>query len=1354
MGCPNKNTKLYNRLATQLSEDNIFRVWDKITSDDFNAWYGNRNRDKDGMPEINKYLEIYGEDGSVGSLFKSTIELETDNDVKMLFRSNNTLGVKKYMGDYYITKENREHGVRLVNTLNARYPGLLNLDTKWKQTAEIGVVDKSQPIIRLDINESALQDRVFLSPKVEDEQVEDTKDDEKGLTYIINRLLEYSERLHNKITDAKAKSNNSVVEKVSLQRDKVLNSIDELEKDRELQGIAKVATSNLKYVETILDKDGEITADELIEVEDILSLYEHLDKRHHNMGVLSAEDLEKVLVVEIDKDTGKETEVLDFVESTKQIQAVVNEAAKLRAAFDETAKKLIVDTYNSNFDANATIEDLFENIKDINIAERYARDAGSVNNQLLQMLHGLQSFASKQAEQRTNQDLKELEDKTKALTNKKEVFDAMWQKDKDGNATGGLVDEYSHEYHKMVSKNVRVLYTRDSSKSQIKEAKDKLYDTHDYVNYFDDIYTDGKKEIDSGEYHLLSEKEQGEFSLIKTIADEKQAEIDRLTKLYGKDKAEELVTEATDKFDTFRERRQFRFDDIDAQEVSAVDKQTAKELWEKENSPAFTIKSLGAKDVPTDVYGIPIRSNFDFITSMPRVTTRNGNKETNFYDKNYVKLKDNKNSFAYYEYTKEKISELLGYYPQTYLDKNRVHEGFIPTLKKQELKNLLKDGKLSLIKGTGDMIRKGMFGKTYSTSTAHIKASTGQAINTFDIAMLAPKYSSIQDGKEVKSDDIVTDFFDIMSAFIPLSNTYMHKSKIEGIFNITVDMIGGMQGVDKTVSGATRVQKGTGDTTVNNLVQVKAMAEFQREVLYGTHKQKREKFIDAKYLTKENKATKEELIKELETTEDILKDDLNLLTEEETTKYIKQKESLERRLSDLGVSFSATKTTKKVLNFYQYLTLAWSLTSPAIEFLYGGISNHTHAATNTDYTVKQNRVSRAIAIAATMPGSSSSKTSKKFLALVEKYSAVGDVNHIEKKNSNASKQVGYFKNLTSAFGLARNADIISKGGVMAAVLMNTKIQNNKGEFIDVNGKEFNLWDAYNEEGNLKEEFATDENIAKWNVDIESTTANEQLRLSNKISGINMRNHGNYDKYSEIELSASALGMAVTQHRRWMLEGFASRFESTRYNNRLGREVKGRYRTYTDLSKQLGKKATMGIMFKALANRMTFGSIETLRTDEALQRIADKSGADITEISLADLENVRKNAAGLMWTLTIWIALMIAKASVDDEDKDKFSTFNFLINQGGRLQQDLFMYTSPGTASDVTGQFIPAMRLVDKISAWTDAAYNSITETDPSKLTYRSGALKGESKLWDKTLQLTPFFNKRGSLKRLTYEIYE
>ena len=33
MACPNKNTKLYKRLNTQFSEDNVNRIWDVISSE-------------------------------------------------------------------------------------------------------------------------------------------------------------------------------------------------------------------------------------------------------------------------------------------------------------------------------------------------------------------------------------------------------------------------------------------------------------------------------------------------------------------------------------------------------------------------------------------------------------------------------------------------------------------------------------------------------------------------------------------------------------------------------------------------------------------------------------------------------------------------------------------------------------------------------------------------------------------------------------------------------------------------------------------------------------------------------------------------------------------------------------------------------------------------------------------------------------------------------------------------------------------------------------------------------------------------------------------------------------------------
>ena len=140
--------QLKNEKHTPLSE--IYRI---ISSEEFDNWYGTRKRDSDGIPQVNKFLEIYGENLIAGSLLRKTISLKSVEDVTKLFSSNATQGIGKYQSAYYITKNNREQGIKMYDTLNAHYPGLLTLATRWKQTAAIGVTDRSEPVIKININE-------------------------------------------------------------------------------------------------------------------------------------------------------------------------------------------------------------------------------------------------------------------------------------------------------------------------------------------------------------------------------------------------------------------------------------------------------------------------------------------------------------------------------------------------------------------------------------------------------------------------------------------------------------------------------------------------------------------------------------------------------------------------------------------------------------------------------------------------------------------------------------------------------------------------------------------------------------------------------------------------------------------------------------------------------------------------------------------------------------------------------------------------------------------------------------------------------------------------------------------------
>lgn len=219
------------------------------------------------------------------------------------------------------------------------------------------------------------------------------------------------------------------------------------------------------------------------------------------------------------------------------------------------------------------------------------------------------------------------------------------------------------------------------------------------------------------------------------------------------------------------------------------------------------------------------------------------------------------------------------------------------------------------------------------------------------------------------------------------------------------------------------------------------------------------------------------------------------------------------------------------------------------------MTNFTHATGRGDFTTKQIKRAYRIAIKS-VTASGTTSESRKFNNIIEKFNVIGEVFENDSNGQNSRNRVS-LKNVIKPYHAAKNSDKITKGSAAVAVLMNTEI-------FDINGDKSNLYDALDENMDLKSEFQTNFNIENWTVNIESTEINEIQRLSLKINEVNIRNTGNYDPNQPIPFNSKLAGQAILQYRRWLLEGFAQRFEKERHSSVLGRTVKGRFVTYRDL----------------------------------------------------------------------------------------------------------------------------------------------------------------------------------------------
>ena len=168
------------------------------------------------------------------------------------------------------------------------------------------------------------------------------------------------------------------------------------------------------------------------------------------------------------------------------------------------------------------------------------------------------------------------------------------------------------------------------------------------------------------------------------------------------------------------------------------------------------------------------------------------------------------------------------------------------------------------------------------------------------------------------------------------------------------------------------------------------------------------------------------------------------------------------------------------------------------------------------------------------------------------------------KNENSSKVD--LSQLTDIYQFAVGLpEFKTQGSVFLAVLMDIKIQDDKGNFVAIfDGQGF---PAHNMEGEklvLKPEFRSPSNISNWEnfkVDEINLKNNQYLLTRNKIQNAISRSQGNYDNLDVIDATKNIWGRAMTLFTKWLPEHYMQRFSSGKnFDLVTGKSsIKGRYR---------------------------------------------------------------------------------------------------------------------------------------------------------------------------------------------------
>jgi hypothetical protein len=683
----------------------------------------------------------------------------------------------------------------------------------------------------------------------------------------------------------------------------------------------------------------------------------------------------------------------------------------------------------------------------------------------------------------------------------------------------------------------------------------------------------------------------------------------------------------------------------------------------------------------------------------------------------------------------EMLQELKLYLPNEKV--NFMHINSIPTIRKKVLENMTgTDGSLSktfsrskeaLFEATKDTDMNDATPEERKEHQFHMLQNNRKRINDYiDLQTIGyvndnkkePSAEMKEEWRRNIMDEIASEkSFDlgrVMKAFASLSVTYKHRASIEDQMRLSQQII---------ENGIKNKREGKGEPIAEqgSNKNIIGMVDDFMDVAYWGYPTDNTRGLkgDKKILSKKEKKLKTVLDQRLTEINEMMKgeEDLVKLGELQTRKDV-----VKDQLESLGSVRSYSKYGDSLLKYIQIKGMGWNVYAAFANMGFGFISNIIEGSDGRNYSMKTLWKSYALAMNSvgknftfnTWDGLN--ENAKKIRVLMDYYDTLKEAkNEIYKPTSKTLfKKINGKLEWTNPYAPQSRSEYFNQAPVMIAMLMETKVKTK-------DGKEISLWDAYNVDGTIKE-----------GVEFEAGSKLD-FRVKGQIDKLVKMNHGNYDPDTPLSIKRKVYGRALSQFRTWMFQGFAERFKKEikdyQLTNRLTGEDfvmrKGRYRSYISYFKEMNGVMGTGSpihMLTQLAGKLV--GINT-KFDKMVSN-------NFTE---TDAANMRKNMTELAMYIMLSTLALILKAAVDDEDdpRKKFGYY-FLINQGARLNTDIWFYTNPIEFERLTRNAIPAFSLIVDGAKFLDSAATLLTGGEDI---LQSGPNKGKSRTWRDFKKLIP-----------------
>jgi len=1098
-----------------------------------------------------------------------------------------------------------------------------------------------------------------------------------------------------------------------------------------LGDLLDLAKDQLESIKDLLGKESFLTESELMYARTILKNWENVFSLYFTKN-----------------------EYRSYLEAVNNFNEIIRDSKLL---LDEVNSKMVTLTENKINDGREEAIDLvksLDEVTDSSWGEANNYDISRYGNPLLSYIHKRNKDSSNETKRESYDETKKLKEKlTRAIPALKKyegdgngIFNILFQKYEDGTLSGDLISPFSKSFideKNSLFQNFNELDKENRNKRYKKINKWYKQNTLTFSPHL--IYRENKTE---------EEKK------------ETKAHIDELVDILGQPLYNYFKEELTKKQQKYDEDYN-RYIDYLMYEYKIATKEdfekhtTAKgklRLWEIKNSVEFYHKQketgkpteVGIKKGNTVTTETIYNEGHKYTISIPKrqINKGRGLEDSKYYDKNFDIILQEPAIKDFYDYYTDTLENLKKYLPPSAKESLKLNS--LPFIEKTFLENITESGFSDIFStlkktfiGATDEVKKGL--RAIDTSVENRETNdpnTSKPNRTLDYNLFSnhkkawetyyniakAKYMAENNGyipplsfdKKIRKefDNSIAerntkDLGKLLKAYIGLSLTFKQKSKVQDtllIGEILLETIEEKEKNHENKNFLDKAQEKVFKNKVHSLENLKKSLSHYVDVFHGKAR-KVQGEQELKILTSVEKRTKKDLETLIQTYETNIEEAKQKrkegkLSEVELRKKItirrEQIKEAQENIDGLGGNFALSRGGDMILKFFQLKGMGWNVLAALNNIGFGVLGNMVEAEDGR--VINKEEMEEAYKLVLNSVGRNISfnkwegvkGTALKIRNLMDRNDILETAAH-ELYTNSIKGRAEIKKQTLLPFNLTKRSEYVNQAPIMVAMYKKTKHKYEDGKFVD-------LYSAHTKEGvwNTKE-------YGKEPVDLINTTSTKVAQLIKII-------HGNYDPLAPLRVKDTIQGRAIVMFRTWFFEAYTQRWGDSVQDEILGIELKGRYRSFNELSRGKGQIHYVK-------------QIASLFKDAVLRSFGKrKNYENITDVAV-DSANMRKLTRELSYYLNLMaFVLALGMLRGDDEDESDQHAINLTLNLVNRVASELTLFANPQEFVRMAKNPAPAISIVSDVGRIISAFQHFMIGEDEIETGRYAGESRGKNAL--------------------------